>query len=305
MTPRRRPRRPQPVTVAASPRFEAPAAASRRQGQPGLDRLRGGRRAVGQGFRPRGERHERRAGEEPRLRPLRQPDDQAEVPGRRQADAARRRRRADIRHDRRPEQERAPGSASRATGRSGCWCGTTPCPAGAGEVWVGSALALRRRELVGAEEAGRLRPTSSTTARPSLAGRRRPAGRLQLRPPAERATTAARTTSTPRGSRPRRHPPTSPSSSTTRQPPRPRSPRSTPTRRPTSGQIREYRVDRRRQDPAAPPRRVPPPHRDQLAQRPGRPARRRLAVRPRRRRPRLDGQRRPRQRRSATSTCGG
>ncbi len=53
---------------------------------------------------------------------------------------------------------------------------------------------------------------------------------------------------------------------------------------------------RRRQVPAAPPRGVPPAHRGQLAQRPGRADRGRLALRPRRRPPRLDGQRRPRQR---------
>ncbi len=169
-----------------------------------------------------------------------------------------------------------------------------PLPGGQGEVWVGSALAFRRRVLVGAADARQLGEPHRQPARP-CSRRRRPAGRLQHRPPAERQHA--------RRGRPLRraargdvgrvdHP------EARRRPARPRA---DARRSPPGGSVRHQDDPRlpcrdRREDPAAPARGVPPPHRDQLAQRPGRSARGHLAVRARRRGPRLDGQRRPRQR---------
>ena len=141
-----------PVAVAVVVAVRGAAEPGGRQGEPGLDRLRGRRRAVGQGLRPRRERHERRAGEEPGVRPLRPPDDQAEVPRRRQADGPCGRRRAEIRPDRRPEQERPP--ARLRGGRDALDADPAPPLARRGGRGLGRlGPGIQRRELVGAEEA--------------------------------------------------------------------------------------------------------------------------------------------------------
>ena len=84
-------RRRRTIAVADSARFEArPSLACDARGSR-LDRLRGRRRAVGQGLRRPNMFRKIGLDEEPRLRPLHQPHGHGEVPGRRQAAAAGRR----------------------------------------------------------------------------------------------------------------------------------------------------------------------------------------------------------------------
>ena len=216
-----------------------PAGPGDRQGEPGLDRLRGRRRTVGQGLRPRGQRHERRAGKEPGLRPVCQSDGQAEVPGRWQADdpAAGAEPKFGPIADR---NKSVPRLGFADDGRSGCSCGTTPCPAGRAR--SGSARPWRSTARPGRRPRGW--PFGQPDRQPpGPRGRRqRHAGRLQRRLPAERQQSRRR--------RPLRRSPVvrdgterpARASSTTRQPPSRRSRRSTPTRRPTSARSASYRV---------------------------------------------------------------
>ena len=135
------------IDVANSARFEArPHYRLRRKG-PGLDRLRGRRRAVGQGLRA-ARVQEDRSQKNPGFRPVRQPHAPAEVPGRRQADETGRELPAVPWQGRWTGRPGPPGAQperaapGRRCGRRplAAATGTIRLPTGGGEVWDSYAL---------------------------------------------------------------------------------------------------------------------------------------------------------------------
>ena len=110
----------------------------------------------GKDFAHAGNVNERRAEEEPRLRALRQPDGQGEVPGRRQAEAAGRRARAACSSELGDRDKSVPRLAVDDAGGVWLLLRHHPLAGAAGEVWVSSATRYDGQTLVAAAPAGGL-----------------------------------------------------------------------------------------------------------------------------------------------------